>query len=47
MVKVAAESPEQFDSIESIKANAKRAANWVKISKHMVAFTGQCKINCV
>jgi len=40
MVKVAAESPEQFDSVESIKAQAKKAALLIKKAKHLVAFTG-------
>lgn len=40
MIKVAAEAPEQFDSIENIKASAKEAAEWIKTAKHLVAFTG-------
>lgn len=40
MVKLAAEAPEQFDSIDSMMAGAKCAANWIKEAKHLVAFTG-------
>lgn len=40
MVKIAAEAPEQFDSIDSVKNNAKQAAEWIKESKHLVTFTG-------
>ena len=40
LLKVAAEAPEQFDSHESVLQEARRVADWIKLAKHCVAFTG-------
>ncbi|KAL4237188.1 hypothetical protein ACF0H5_005568 [Mactra antiquata] len=40
LVKIAANAPEKFDSVSSIIKEAKKAASWIKKSKHCIAFTG-------
>lgn len=40
LIDVASEAPEQFDSNTKILLEARRAADWIKSSKHCVAFTG-------
>ena len=41
LVKVADEAAEKHDGVDDIRKKAKKAADWIKHSKHCVAFTGR------
>ena len=45
LVETASEAFEQFDSIDKVLEEAKKAAEWIKCSNHCVAFTGMW--NCL
>ena len=41
LVTAAAEAPEQFDSVDTVLAEARRASEWIRTAQHLVVFTGE------